>query len=116
MSLHVPENGPVVVAVSPPTAKRRRWLLGVASGLAVVGIVSATATMSFAQAGGPGAAPHEDGLLLIDVKESPIGVHTLYQQTYDGVPVVGGFYETNRFTRTGQETVVDNRVTVGGSP
>ena len=62
------------------------------------------------------AALSPDGLTLISVKQSLLGTHSLYQQTYRGLPVVDGFYETHTDSRTGAVTVNDGRLAVAGSP
>jgi hypothetical protein len=40
---------------------------------------------------GPPAAAAESGLRLVRVRHSLLGTHTWYQQTYGGIPVLGGY-------------------------
>ena len=56
------------------------------------------------------------GLVPVASRHSVLGTHTWYQQTYRGLPVLGGFYATHTDTASGQTTVQDGRLEVGGSP
>jgi Zn-dependent metalloprotease len=88
--------------------RTRRALIAALTGTALVaGFTSAAA-----------AAPSTgtDGLTLVAVKHSLLGTHTWYQQTYRGLPVVGGYYATHTDTRTGTTHIDDGRLAVGGNP
>jgi Zn-dependent metalloprotease len=54
-----------------------------------------------------------DGLRQIQVRQSLLGTHTWYQQTYNGLPVVGGYY-VKHTDATGKVTVDDGRKQVTG--
>src|SRR5689334_7494944 len=54
-----------------------------------------------------------DGLRQIQVRQSLLGTHTWYQQTYNGLPVVGGYY-VKHTDAAGKVTVDDGRKTVTG--
>jgi hypothetical protein len=56
------------------------------------------------------------GLSLVAVRQSLLGSHQWYQQTYHGLPVLGGFYAVHTDRRTGQVQTQDGRLPVGGSP
>jgi Zn-dependent metalloprotease len=62
------------------------------------------------------AAPAQspDGLRQIAVRQSLLGTHTWYQQTYRGLPVLGGYYATHKDASTGAVTVQDGRQAVHG--
>jgi Zn-dependent metalloprotease len=79
---------------------RRTWVLaGVASGL-VLGQSAAS--------GAPAAnRDPADGLRLLSTKHSLLGTHTWYQQTYRGLPVVGG-YLARHTDKAGRVTNVDD--------
>jgi Zn-dependent metalloprotease len=67
----------------------------------------------------PGAAhaapePVPDGLRQIQVRQSLLGTHTWYEQTYHGLPVLGGYYATHTDAATGEVTVRDGRQAVRG--
>ena len=62
------------------------------------------------------AAPAPDGLTLVATRHSLLGTHNWYEQTYRGVPVLGGFYATHTDARTGLVQVQDGRVQVTGTP
>jgi Zn-dependent metalloprotease len=64
----------------------------------------------------PGAASGTGGLTLIAVRQSLLGSHEWYQQTYRGLPVLGGYYAVHTDSRTGQVETQDGRLTVGGAP
>jgi Zn-dependent metalloprotease len=64
----------------------------------------------------PGAASGTSGLTLIAVRQSLLGSHEWYQQTYRGLPVLGGYYAVHTDSRTGQVQTQDGRLTVGGGP
>jgi len=56
------------------------------------------------------------GFTLVAVKHSLLATHTWYQQTYRGLPVLGGFYVTHTDAATGAVTHDDGRLAVGGNP
>jgi Zn-dependent metalloprotease len=60
------------------------------------------------------AAASPDGLRPVAVRHSLLGTHTWYEQTYRGIPVLGGFYATHTDARTGAVTVQDGRIAVTG--
>ncbi|WP_203840572.1 M4 family metallopeptidase [Winogradskya humida] len=59
----------------------------------------------------PAALPGD--LRQIQIRHSLTGTHTWYQQTYQGIPVFGGYYATHKGT-DGTVTVDDGRVPVKG--
>jgi Zn-dependent metalloprotease len=67
-------------------------------------------------AGGTAAYAAPDGLTVVAVRHSLLGTHTWYQQTYRGVPVLGGYYATHTDTRTGTTSVQDGRLAIKGTP
>ncbi|MEV6350324.1 M4 family metallopeptidase [Actinoplanes sp. NPDC051851] len=86
--------------------KRQLTVIGTVAALAVAGSgVAATA-----------APAGLDGLSLVKTKHSLLGTHTWYQQTWHGIPVLGGYYATHTNDKTGETTVADGRLTVTGSP
>jgi Zn-dependent metalloprotease len=87
---------------------RRLGVLGAMAGLVV-------ATGGTAAAAAPVAAV-PGGLTLVAVRHSLLGTHTWYQQTFRGLPVLGGFYATHTDDRTGTTAVQDGRLAVGGTP
>jgi Zn-dependent metalloprotease len=62
--------------------------------------------------GAPASAVPGD-LKLVAVKKSLLGTHYWYQQTYQGHPVLGGFYAEHVDSRTGKVVVADGRAKVG---
>ncbi|HEX6873771.1 MAG TPA: bacillolysin [Micromonosporaceae bacterium] len=86
------------------TPNVRRWTLAL---VAAAGLAAA-ALGAPAQA----AAPTPDGLTVVAVRQSLLGTHTWYDQTYRGLPVLGGFYATHTDSRTGAVTVQDGRIDV----
>jgi Zn-dependent metalloprotease len=62
------------------------------------------------------AAPTGDAMTVVSVKHSLLGTHTWYQQTYRGIPVLGGYYATHTNSRTGVTTVQDGRLKISGAP
>ncbi|AKU18596.1 bacillolysin [Luteipulveratus mongoliensis] len=76
--------------------------------------------------GTPGASAHESksptlsaaavpaNLTPVRVRHSLLGTHSWYQQTVDGVPVLGGYYAVH--TTKGKSVVQDGRRTVGKLP
>jgi Zn-dependent metalloprotease len=98
-------------------SRRLAVLLGATVGLIAATIavpaiaVPAIVTPAFAAPTGPGG-----GLVPIATRHSLLGTHTWYQQTYRGLPVLGGFYATHTDSGTGVTTVQDGRAEVGGSP
>ncbi|GIF20495.1 Zn-dependent metalloprotease [Actinoplanes tereljensis] len=59
------------------------------------------------------APPAADGLTAVQTRQSLLGTHTWYQQTYGGIPVFGGYYATHTDT-AGQKTADDGRKAVTG--
>ena len=85
------------------------WRLG------VTGVVAGLAVA----AGGTAAvaAPTSpDGLALVATRHSLLGTHTWYQQTYQGIPVLGGYYAEHTDARTGKVDVQDGRIKINGIP
>jgi Zn-dependent metalloprotease len=76
-----------------------------------LGVAAAIATPAHAAPSSP-AVP--EGLKLVQVRESLLGTHTWYEQTYNGVPVLGGFYATHKDAQTGAVTVDDGRKAITG--
>jgi len=76
---------------------------------ATVLVVAAVASPAHA---GP-AQRSADGLRQIQVRQSLLGTHTWYQQTYQGLPVVGGYY-VKHVDAAGKVTIDDLRKTVTG--
>jgi Zn-dependent metalloprotease len=62
--------------------------------------------------GAPASAAPDD-LRLVAASSSLLSNHYVYQQTYQGHPVLGGFYSRHVDTRTGQVAVTDGRAKVG---
>jgi hypothetical protein len=73
----------------------------------IAGLVAAGGTPAHAA---PSAVP--DGLQKVQSRQSLLGTHTWYQQTYRGIPVFGGFYATH--TAGGTTTVDDGRKKITG--
>jgi Zn-dependent metalloprotease len=76
--------------------------------LVAAGLVVAAATPAHAA---PAAVP--DGLRQVQVRQSLLGTHTWYQQLYQGIPVLGGYYATHT-SASGAPTVTDGRKQVSG--
>jgi hypothetical protein len=76
--------------------------------LVIAGLVMAAGTPAQAA---PASVP--DGLLKVQVRQSLLGAHTWYQQTYKGIPVLGGYYATHT-SSTGTPAVTDGRKQVTG--
>ena len=73
---------------------RRTPLIATASVVAAVGALLSTAAAGSVAAPAPataGASVPAD-LTLVQVRQSLLGSHSWYAQTYRGVPVLGGFY------------------------
>src|SRR3954470_6309546 len=88
------------------TQRVYRRLAPVIAGAMVVAVVASPAH----------AAPtgnSADGLRQIQVRQSLLGTHTWYQQTYRGLPVVGGYY-VKHVDAAGKTTVDDLRKAVTG--
>jgi hypothetical protein len=84
-------------------------------------ILVSALTLAAASLGAPAAAAPTggaaaDGLSLIAVRQSLLGSHEWYQQTYRGLPVLGGFYGVHTDRRSGQVETQDGRLAVGGAP
>ncbi|GGQ48091.1 bacillolysin [Couchioplanes caeruleus subsp. azureus] len=62
-------------------------------------------------AAAPAAVPGE--LRQLQTRQSLLGTHTWYQQTYRGIPVFGGYYATHQAT-DGTVTTADGRKTITG--
>jgi Zn-dependent metalloprotease len=76
--------------------------------LFVAGLLAAAGTPASAA---PPSVP--DGLRPVQTRQSLLGTHTWYQQTYRGIPVFGGYYATHTATG-GAVTVDDGRQQVNG--
>jgi hypothetical protein len=87
---------------------RRLGVIGAMAGLAVA--TGGTAVSAAPVAAVPG------GLTLVAVRHSLLGTHTWYQQTYRGLPVLGGYYATHTDDRTGRVEVQDGRLAISGNP
>jgi len=87
---------------------RRLAAFGAIVGLAVV----AGGTTAYAAP----APTVPDGLTLVATRHSLLGTHNWYQQTYRGVPVLGGFYATHTDARTGASQIQDGRIKITGTP
>ncbi|AGL17041.1 M36 family metallopeptidase [Actinoplanes sp. N902-109] len=61
--------------------------------------------------GAPAALPGD--LVKLQTRQSLLGTHTWYQQTYKGIPVFGGYYATHKAS-DGTVTVDDGRKKVAG--
>lgn len=74
-------------------------------------------TLAVGSLGAPAAAAPAapDGLTLIAVRHSLLATHTWYQQTYRGIPVLGGFYAKHTDSRTGAVTTQDGRIAIAAS-
>ena len=85
--------------------------LGRAAALGAAVVLVGSALAAPAQA----APTPVTALAPLTVKTSLTGTHRWFQQTYGGVPVLGGFYVEHR-DRAGQlRSVTDSRKAVGGS-
>lgn len=73
----------------------------------VVGVVSVSLGLSVGGAAGASPQAGVEGLRLVKTKRSLLGEHYWYQQTFKGLPVVGGYY-AKHVTGGGVE-VVDGR-------
>jgi Zn-dependent metalloprotease len=83
----------------------------------LVALIAAAAVLAAGASAPAAAAPTSpDGLTLIATKQSLLAEHLWYQQTYQGVPVLGGYYATHTDARTGAVVTQDGRLVVGGSP
>ena len=76
--------------------------------LLIAALVAAGGTAAHAA---PGSVP--EGLRPVQTRQSLLGTHSWYQQTYRGFPVVGGYYATHR-AAGGAVTVDDGRQPVTG--
>ncbi|MFI5937337.1 M36 family metallopeptidase [Actinoplanes sp. NPDC051494] len=68
--------------------------------------------LAVAAAGPAGAAPPSD-LLPVRTRQSLLGTHVWYQQTYQGIPVFGGYYATHT-DAAGTREVADGRKKITG--
>ncbi|KRB46902.1 M4 family metallopeptidase [Terrabacter sp. Root181] len=93
---------------------RRMPLIATASVVAAVGALLSTAATGSAAAplSSAAVASMPADLTLVQVRQSLLGSHSWYAQTYRGVPVLGGFYA---FHSTGASASVDDgrRVVTG---
>ncbi|MBB5870427.1 Zn-dependent metalloprotease [Allocatelliglobosispora scoriae] len=78
----------------------------------ISGATLIAAGLSAAPAAAAPAVP--DGLTLVTVKHSLLGDHQWFQQTYRGLPVLGGFLVKHTETRSGAVTTEDGRLAVNG--
>ena len=85
-----------------------RWLAPLLGGALLAAAVGAPAHAA--------PSPLPDGLRQIQVRQSLLGTHTWYQQTYHGLPVLGGYYATHTDATSGAVTVSDGRKPVQGLP
>ncbi|WP_412540509.1 M36 family metallopeptidase [Longispora sp. K20-0274] len=83
---------------------RRLCTLGV--GAALLAVFAATPAHSEPDA--------TEGLTLVSVQDSLLGTHYWYEQTFDGHPVLGGFYGKHVDKASGAVTVDDGRKAVQG--
>jgi Zn-dependent metalloprotease len=80
----------------------------------ILGLLTTAALTATAVAvGGAPASAAEDGLALAAVHDSMLAKHYWYRQTYQGHPVLGGFYARHVDRGTGAVAVTDGRRTVG---
>jgi Zn-dependent metalloprotease len=84
--------------------------------LVVVAAAALAAAAGAPAAAAPAPAAGQGGLTVIAVKHSLLGTHTWYQQTLDGIAVLGGFYATHTNDRTGAVQVQDGRIAVSHAP
>ena len=83
--------------------------------LAAAGAVLMAGTGAAFAAPAPAAGPQPTGLSLVQVRTSLLGTHYTYQETYRGLPVLGGYYVKHVGTG-GAVTVADGRVPVRTAP
>ncbi|GLZ01953.1 bacillolysin [Actinoplanes sp. NBRC 103695] len=83
-------------------------MLKLLSPLVIAGVVAAAGTPAQAA---PPTVP--DGLRQVQVRQSLLGTHTWYQQLYQGIPVLGGYYATHT-AAAAKPTVTDGRKQVTG--
>jgi len=95
--------------LTPP----RRTILTRTLAIVTTAAMSVAALGTAASAAPTSATP--DGLTLVAVRHSLLGTHEWYQQTYRGLPVLGGFLAQHIDTRTGAVTTDDERLTVGSA-
>jgi hypothetical protein len=96
---------------------RRSPLVASAAVIAAAGALLCTAGTGSVAAPLPAAAPAASAavpsdLTLVQVRQSLLGSHTFYAQTYRGVPVLGGFYAVHSTGAT--SSVDDGRKAVTG--
>src|SRR4051794_9092337 len=86
---------------------RRTPLIATASVVAAVGALLSTAATGSVAAPRPAAAGASvpADLALVQVRQSLLGSHTWYAQTYRGLPVLGGYYAVHA---TGATAAVDD--------
>jgi Zn-dependent metalloprotease len=75
-------------------------------------VLAPLVTMGLVVAGGTAAQAAPAELTKIQTRESLLGTHTWYQQTYRGIPVFGGYYATH--SDKGVLSVDDGRKTITG--
>ncbi|HZX08872.1 M4 family metallopeptidase [Kribbella sp.] len=83
--------------------RRRKVGLAVVAGLGAVSL-----GLSFTSAAGAAPVGTPDGLKLVRTKTSLLGKHYWYQQTFKGLPVVGGYY-AKHVGKNGAVEVADGR-------
>src|SRR2546421_1760970 len=76
-------------------------------------LTSAVLTGAAVAVGGTPASAAQDGLTLVAVRGSVLGTHYWYRQTYQGHPVLGGFYARHVDHGAGAVAVTDGRREVG---
>jgi Zn-dependent metalloprotease len=75
-------------------------------------VLAPLVTMGLVVTAGAAAQAAPAGLTVVQTRQSLLGTHTWYQQTYRGIPVFGGYYATH--TDKGVLTVDDGRKTITG--
>jgi Zn-dependent metalloprotease len=76
-------------------------------------LTAAVLTGAAVAVGSSPASAAPDGLTLVAVRDSLLETHYWYRQTYQGHPVLGGFYARHVDHTTGAVSVTDGRRTVG---
>lgn len=105
--------------------RRTRAVVGVATAIALAGLIPAGAAQAddgaartpvTAGASTAGSAAVPSNVALLQTRTSLLATHQWYEQMQDGFPVVGGLYAIHTTTsgpETGQVTTWDGRVAVG---
>jgi Zn-dependent metalloprotease len=76
-------------------------------------VLAPLVAMGLAIAAGTPAQAAPGGLRQVQSRSSLLGTHIFYQQTYDGIPVLGGYYITHT-AADGTVSVSDGRLAVTG--